>query len=996
MQSFSRTNASGDRLLTSTKFVFGVSLLSLLTIQPATAQGTQPATSTTQITELVEIIVTGSRIRRNTADTDAPQSVVSQQDLVDRGYVQVGEALNNVPSIAPSIPIAPGTGEPAGSGQQFPNLFGLGAGRTLTLVDGHRFVTSASGVGDQVVDTNLIPTGLLDRIEIVEAGGGAVYGSDAIAGVVNFILKKDFDGLELDAQTGLSSRGDYPQHSARATFGSNFSGGRGNIAANLEWSKSDSLLWKDRPETHPPLLIAAANPANTGSDDGIPAVLPIRDVRFWEWNYNGVVFSIPAPFTDFLLTQLSPDGSALRPFNPGNDVDIPFASGGDGFSYGDLSALYSGVERSVANLLGHYDLTNRLSLSGSLVVGRTRGSDPYGSQGPVHNILDSEESGAGPIMFFNTNPYLSPDVAAGLAQLSPEFGAGAPLFLSKQFGDLLPTREFLTTTDTYRAHVALDGDFDLSSRIFYYSAFYSHGETDGRTSGWDVNTARFNQAAQTLRNDAGNIVCASNAVTVVDPECVPLNIFGARSVSDAARAYLTVPVGSRYENVQDDLLFTLGGELLPLPGGTAKFSLGYEHRRENAKYVPSQANQAGLVGAGNSILPARGSYDTNEFSGELLIPILGPQFDLPFAKTVEINGQYRYVDNSLAGQESVWGSGLRWEVVDGLTLRASRSRNFRAPTLTQLLAPSVAALDYAGTDPCDERYIDAGSNPEVRRANCVALFAANPSYNGGTGSVVGYQDGNSNFLGSMVVSGGNRALSNEISNTTTYGVVLQPSFVPRLTVAIDRIEIDLRDGLSAFTPTEFLAACFDSVAMPEDVCSTFTRDDNGDVVTGTATTFNAGSIEYRGESYKIDYNFPLATAASRHWGTIDLRAEASHTSRLMTSVTGFDFTESAGTTATPKWSARFGAGWTRRALRVSYEAYYLASAKIDLTDTVESTPYPVVASNLRHSVSAAYDFANFQLRAGVTNLTDSGPSFPSLNYGDILGRRYFIGAQARL
>ncbi|MGH8221955.1 MAG: TonB-dependent receptor plug domain-containing protein, partial [Woeseiaceae bacterium] len=192
-----------------------------------------------------EIVVTGSRIRRSTAEAIAPMTTLGESAFVERGYVSAAEALNDVTSINPQLNQAPGSGASSGPGQQFPELFGLGTGRTLSLVNGRRFVTSSSGLGDAQVDANIIPTGLIERVEIVQAGAGAVYGSDAIAGVVNYVLKDDFEGLELDARYGESSRGDYEQENYRLTYGRNFAADRGNIAFNAEWASTPELLFRD-------------------------------------------------------------------------------------------------------------------------------------------------------------------------------------------------------------------------------------------------------------------------------------------------------------------------------------------------------------------------------------------------------------------------------------------------------------------------------------------------------------------------------------------------------------------------------------------------------------------------------------------------------------------------------------------------------------------------------------------------------------------------------
>ncbi|KAK0359972.1 hypothetical protein LTR94_029163, partial [Friedmanniomyces endolithicus] len=231
------------------------------------------------------------------------------------------------------------------------------------------------------------------------------------------------------------------------------------------------------------------------------------------------------------------------------------------------------------------------------------------------------------------------------------------------------------------------------------------------------------------------------------------------------------------------------------------------------------ANRAGSFGTGVRQIAQSGAYNTDEASAELIVPLVGKDFTLPLVRLLEAKGAFRYVDNSYAGHQNVWDLGLRWEVVRGVTLRGSRSRNFRAPTLTQLLAPSSSGLNSTGFDPCDADRIASGPNPAQRRASCLALFTANPGYGvdaDGTGvglsadaRLARFQDPSENFQRATVTTGGNTALRNEISNTWTYGILLQPRFVPGLTISADRIEIDLRDGLSAFTTADFAAACYD-------------------------------------------------------------------------------------------------------------------------------------------------------------------------------------------
>lgn len=519
--------------------------------------------------EIEAIVVTGSRIRRAETETAAPIVTIDDQALTDRGYVSAAGALNQVTSNVPALNLSPADGSASGPGQQFPNLFGLGPGRTLTLVNGRRFVTSSSGLGASQVDANVIPVGLIERVEIVQAGGAVVYGSDAIAGVVNYILKDDFEGVELDAQAGRSSYDDYPVYSLRATAGTNFAEDRGNVAVNVEWSETEPLAFADRPRGDLS-RITATNSADTGPNDGIPSVREVLDARFWEFNNNGVIFTIPAPVPlppcGFEICfarnaqgeplQFTPTGG-IAPFDSGQRHGIPFAAGGDGFRFADLASLHTGVERTAANLIGHYDLTDDLTLSTELLYANTKGTQSPQIQ--ARTILNPPESNAGPIVFTINNPFLSEEAITALTAASPSFAFGAPLFLSKSFDDLLIDGRQTTETDTWRALVALDGDLELGGRDYYWSLSGSYGAVDGSARAWDIWNARYDNAINAALDASGEIVCAINADADPgndDPDCAPINPFGDGNISDAAREYINIRAGSDYENRQVDLLAT--------------------------------------------------------------------------------------------------------------------------------------------------------------------------------------------------------------------------------------------------------------------------------------------------------------------------------------------------------------------------------------------------------------------------------------------------------
>lgn len=946
------------------------------------------------------IVVTGSRIRKASTDTSAPSTSLGAEDLSDRGYVQVGDLLNDVTSNAPAFPINPTKGFPAGTGQTYPNLFNLGAGRTLALVNGRRMVSSASGLGDRVVDTNVIPAGLIKRVEIIQGGGAAVYGSDAIAGVVNYILKDDFEGVEIDLQNSISSRGDDWRPYARLTAGTNFAGDRGNIAINLEYSKTNPLLDYDRPWTDlSPILVT--NPNDTGPDDGQPTQIYITHPRYRFHNKNGVIFrpsGSPPFFATFLgqgrdLFQFSADGKQVIPYDPGEYYGGSASSiGGDGLDWREVSTAATGVERYTGTAVGHFDISDNVRLIGEFVYGHQKGTDPYGTQAIFRTLFNDYDGGAGLIPFDRTNPYLTQDAIDGLDAINPAFAAGDQLYLGRIM-DILPTRNRASERDTWRALIGLEGDFAVGDRSFYWSLTGSRGETSGFIEVGAGYATHLNNALDTT-SVGGQIVCRINAdadPTNDDAACVPINPFGDIKASPEALAYATVISGARYKNVQDDLLATIGGDLIRLPGGLAKFSIAYEHRREYAALTPYEVDQLGLPDNCCESVPSKESYNTDEISAELLVPIIGEDFTLPGVRSLVADGSFRFVDNSIAGKENVWGAGLRWDTGFGLTFRGSRSRNFRAPSLDQLFAPISVSNGPIGRDPCDVDSIDLGSNPAVRRQNCEALFAANPGF----GPLGTFQDPAENTSLALITTGGNPTLKNEVSDTWTYGVVVEPSFIPGLTITADRIEVNLRQGLTAFSPANFLATCFDSTDYPNDACSNFTRNDQGYIVTANQTTFNAAVVKYHGEVYNLNYRLPLERVFGSDLGTLEFNVEATHTSLALSNATGFSEARTQGTVGDPDWRGRLDVRYSKGPFRLFYQLYYLPEVMNTATSTVENDPTPTIAANYRHTISVQYEMSNLTLRAGVNNFTDEGPSFPTRAYGDLYGRQFFIGAKMR-
>jgi iron complex outermembrane receptor protein len=920
-----------------------------------------------------------------------------------RGFNQVGQMLNLVTSNAPEIPVSQAEGYPAGSGQTNPDLFGIGDSRTLTLIDGMRMVTSESGLGPRTVDVNVIPAGLVQRIEIDEAGGAAVYGSDAIAGVVNYVLKQDFHGAVIDATTGVSSRGDYRTPGFRVTLGTNFAGGRGNIAADFEWSKTDPLLESDRPP-----FDAGYEAISNPIPGAVPPQVYVPNVNSWNFNSNGIVFTsassyyfglpfLPSPSGLLQVNgspvQFSVDGSELIPYDTGI-IQTPTgqAIGGQGFPETQLSTLLAGVARYTGAVIGHFDVTRHFKVSNQFLWGREVGTDPLGTE--VFLNFEGGTGPYGPIPFYKTNPYLTSSALATLEAASPAFAAGQPLYLSK-FSNWLPGgRNDANYTDTYREMLTLSGDFRAFGRDFNWSTADAYSQTNTKMQMGDEYVSHFDNAVNAVANSSGQIVCAVNAVTVTDPACQPIDIFGVLpgTLQPGARAYISTVAGQWVHNEMNDVLATVGGDVVALPAGPAKFNVALEHRNEAAFLMPFESNLLGIGSQGVSF-PTKGSFYTNEGSLELLIPILGKHFSLPLARHVEFHGSFREVDNSISGHDHVWGSGLRWDVGYGITLRGTKSSNFSQPTLGELFQPATVGY-LPAQDPCDYLNINGGPNPAVRRSNCEALFAAHPGY----GPLASFYDPSETAGTVAVTSQGNPGLQAETSSTVTYGIVFHPSYVPGLTVTADRIEIKLHQALEQFGVQNFLDTCYDSSPQPAAICDTFTRTPQGFLQTGLSEFFNAGSLMYKGETYKADYLLPLDRLFhGRSWGLLDFSGEATHNRLLSESVTGFDHTEYQGTITEPSWVARFDLHYAIGHVRLLYSVFYLPSALIGPGANITNSPEPVmVKSNVLHSIGMEYDWHRVTFRGGIQDINDSLVSFPTRSYGDIIGTQYYVGVHARL
>jgi iron complex outermembrane receptor protein len=598
------------------------------------------------------IVVTGSRIARPNFDTVEPSVVVSSEEIENRGFETLGQALNELPAfgVPGSSPI--GIQSSFGPGQSFVNFLGLGDQRTLTLVNGNRFVSSntsslfgPTGSGSQV-DLNVIPTALIDRVEVIAVGGAPIYGSDAVAGTVNIILKRNFDGIQLDAQHGITQYGDVPNYRFRALAGHNFADGRGNITIAAEYNKQGGLLFTDRALLNRGEFFGAARDRNSPftfeifnnqrfnilSEFGVPLVgdfFPLdptenvdgEDIAdFFGFDYTDPGDRAYSDYLAFLFPSqdalycggfgycgnfTDAQGRALRFDQNGNLIPIEFgirpgtnpiplqfgSSGGNGLNLDAVSNLVTPLKRwSTVGLL-NFELSDDMRLYGEAWYTHSEGRNL--ADQPAYNSAAFAGAGepGGNLIIRASNPFLSPQARAIIqaqAPFLPELGGAQGFYFARANTDI-STREAEGKVDIYRFVAGVEGTLDVGGHEWKWdlTGNYGRSRTSGRNP--EIIEQNFNNAVDAVLI-GGQPACRPGVVNSPFPTqsstCAPLNLFGSGRASQAAIDYITgfsEPVSLNQQYVGTA---TLTGSLFDLPGGRFGFAVGYEHRKESFDFDP--------------------------------------------------------------------------------------------------------------------------------------------------------------------------------------------------------------------------------------------------------------------------------------------------------------------------------------------------------------------------------------------------------------------------
>ncbi len=967
------------------------------------------AQETTDVEQVFdEIIITGSRIPRSGFETLQPATVLSGETMELRGSISLAKVLNEQAGfVAPTTSPIGGQAQ-SSTGQNFVDYLGLGQQRTLVLVNGQRFPAGVApnGDGGLSVDLNSIPEILIDRIETIAIGGAPIYGSDAIAGTVNIILKDDFEGLDFVGSFGQSLEfSDAQEYRFGATWGRIFDDGRGNITLSAQTTSAQGLRYTDRPATATNVGFETPGDPDSPYDqelfqdltvavDNVTA-FPLYFGNQFGFNIfgNGIPLDINDPNSP--LSQFGLDGSLLSFVPGGGTGSVIFQDGGDGLKLSEFTSLYTDSERYNFNLFTNYEIAESVRFKAEAWLARTKATQLINQPGynsPAFGGLPGNNYGNvgnGPIPVLIDNPFLLPATRASIAAaLDVEhdidgdgvadptidtdgdgvadavgFWRGGPLT------GIVGANPNSSKRDTLRGIIGLDGGLQLAGRNYLWDVSYAWGRTQSDDTSTDIVKTNFEQAVQVVTDASGEPACA-------DPSggCVPIDVVG--TAMPAAVAYVSALVTDVVTIEQRVFSANIGGDIFDLPAGPVGFAGGFQFREEKASYDPNDLGENGFLR--NELTAINGEFDSTEFYLETVIPLLGGDLDTPLVEALKFEGAVRFVGNSVAGNDTTWTAGLRYRPIEDIEFRGNLTESIRAPSITELFTPESSAFSFAD-DPCDERFIDQGNVPAIRAANCAADGIVQPFQS----FIV-----NASQIGTL---SGNPNLESEIAESSTLGIILRPRFLEGFTASIDFFDIEIANAIESLTVEDLMIACYDSSAFPaEAACDSFRRDAAGQIVDYESGFVNVGLVEFAGFQTVISYDTDIGRFGDLHIGLTHMYTDK--------------HIETPGSGNPVQFDGEIGESTNRVNANVIWhygdwtwfnQIRWLDSAVFDNSDTEFSRNISGVDDWTVLDTSIVYALNDsIELQLNIDNLFDEDPPYAAVASGGGI-RAYFSGIRGR-
>ena len=965
-----------------------------------------------------EVVVTGSRIAQPNLETTSPVTQVTAEDVVTQGVTRIEDLVNQLPQ---AFAAQNGTIANGSTGTATVNLRGLGSTRTLVLIDGRRMPYGGVSAASAAADLNQIPTAMVERVEVLTGGASAVYGSDAIAGVVNFIMKKDFEGVQIDGQYSIyqhnndfggpgavklrdviagraaTNPSQFALPDDNVTDGNGIQGtitigvstedGRGNITAYAAYQDNKQILQRDRDYSACSLDV---NPTVSFACGGSSTAFPGRFTDFGSnSNANNGPDNLPNTADDV------PDTNPLPGYNSslnGNDFRN-FDASLDQYNFGPVNHYLRPDRRYSLGALGHYELAPFADVYTQLMFTDVRSVAQIAPGGIF--IGDTSTINC-------DNPFMSAQQAASIgcgAQAQAAFAGGfiddpnrVPMYIGRRnvegggrqqdfhnssFRGLIGSRGDIADGWSYDVSTQFSRTSATANTLNYFSIVKINNALDAVDEG---------VATDGVAN--GNVVCRS-VVDGTDPTCIPYNVFAQGGITPEALGYIQAPglqVGTIDQNVTQGVitgdLGTIGAKL-PWADESIKVAFGVENRRDKLVNTPDDLQaQALLSGSGGATIGISGSTNVNDVFMEMSVPLVQGK---PFAEQLSFDTAYRYSDYNSGIQTDTYKFGADWAPVEDVRFRASFQRAVRAPNIIELFTAQGFNLFDIDGDPCGQNVqfpeLEPGDPvappPTASFEECVA-----------TGVPAGQfgQDALDSPAGQYQFNqGGNTALEPETSDTISYGLVFTPRFAPGLSVSIDYFDIEVEDLISTFGSANTLDACYEF--NDAAACSRINRNQNGQLWLGDGNVddlnTNIGGLQTSG----VDLNLNYTGLDIGSWGSLAFNLTGTYLLEIITDpgAEGFPEFDCAGlfagscvssltTAVNPELRTRF---------RVSWETPW----NVDLALThryISAVDQDGAAANRidKHLGAESYfdlfggwavtDMA--QVRLGINNVLDNDPS----------------------
>jgi outer membrane receptor protein involved in Fe transport len=1004
-----KIQSTRERLLASS-MICGAAFLGL------SATSAYAAAAADAAGEVSEIVVTGTRIPSPNLTSIAPVTTVTNADIKAQGVTRIEDLTNSLPQFFATQGSSITNGQ---TGTATANLRGLGSARTLVLLDNRRLMPGDPLQVQASADLNFVPSALVERVDVLTGGASATYGADAVAGVVNFIMLKNFEGVRIDAQySGYQHTNDdssaakvlatsrnaaaipslfaAPAHSlfqgegseVSLAIGVNAPDGKGNITAYATYRQNNPILEKDRDFSACTLATTAAG-----------------------FNCSGSGTTYPATVGAFIV-----DPANFNTFRPETAADL--------FNFGPANFFVRPDERYSLGAFAHYEIA------------------PWATAYMDTMFMDDVSTGqiaSGGIFLANfnincANPFLSAQ-EAGLLNATAATGGGtcatnpAGTFrgvVSRRLLDSEGTGRLNTQRHTdYRIVLGLRGDLGKNWNYDGYLQFGSVATSNKQSGNFDL--TRINQSLNATLNAAGQIVC--NPAGNPDPGCVPINIFTSGLISQDAAKFLSISSfnsGNITERVAS-LAFTgkLGdyGIKSPMTSEGVGVALGAEYRREHIDSIADFLSANGLVnGNGGAALPVNGGFDVYELFGEARVPLVS---DMPFAKYLGLELGYRWSSYSSIGNTNTYKVAGEWEAIDGLRFRAGYNRAVRAPSVNELFAPAVVGLDATATnDPC-AGLANTAANAAVI-ASCASAFHLT------TAQVLAIPKNPANQYQGLL--GGNPNLKPETSDTYTAGVVYQPGLAPGLSVSLDYFNIKVDSFINRLGANLISQNCLAN--LNPFFCNLVHRDAQGSLFLSNDgftvdTLLNTGSLGTKGVDLNVVYHSDLSALGLGDNGSISASLigtwlDTATTQPLPGGAT-YDCKGLYGSvcgTPAPEWRHKARLTWNTpysygdwvKSLSLSAQWRYYGKVTLDAyeSDPQLNNPNRQFAADNHFGAQNYIDLTanftvhnNLNFRVGVNNVFDKDPpltgtnciatfcngnTFPQIY--DALGRFVFVGLSA--